>query len=1246
MLERSRSSRVAARAYASGVSKVSIEVVGFALLRLRRLCGVWLADSRGIMVIVDAMDQIMASDDDLGSNTVGSDIPRKSVFDRLKVDDRLKFPKDMSFAGVVGSTDTDASLSFYPLADKGKACVRIPDVLAKQVMDQHKTTLFGYFLGPRIPFPLVERYVKAAWGRNGFSAAMMNSNGIYFFKFNDLGGASQVVENGPLMIRGVPLFVAHWDPSKGLVKPVHNSCPLWVKLHNIPLVAFNKEGLSRITSALGVPKQMDACTASMCDKAWGRPGFAKVLVEVWAVGELKREVQVVIPSLTGGGDTSVNVQVEYIWEPTQCTHCMVFGHKAATCVKAVSVTKPKPENKDDQGFIRVSRKEWKPKKLVTTTQAPVVTRKEGEGTSGSSKDVGVTGMVETIDVDSSHVVMNADRSEPSSAMGDQVDNTSIETPIVVEEITVPPPKVSPVHEPQTKLDKPPLKGILKNTNRFAPLGSDLKDQRRVDDGMKSKKDSGSKRPGLEGGGKLKSVSHSTCDRVFRRWSWISNQMYSDVGTRIIVAWDNSVVDLMVLESHSQFMHCEIRFHDTQDSFFVSFVYAANRGSDRRALWSGLRKFKVLLGDKPWGQSRRNADMLEFAACVEDVELFDVRFMGVHHTWCQKPREEAGLRRKLDRILANTDFTGVFQDATARFLPRGLSDHSLGLISFKGDLKKRNYGFKFDNFLVQDSKFLDIVKCHWNVHIEGTFMYRLTSKLKMLKSPLRRLRSTYGNLSEKTSLLKHELDVVQLAIDLDPFNDSLRDDLEHLRGAYQQACWIDMRAAKQRAKAKWLSEGDSNTRYFHQVVKEKRHSHHVHSVCNADGQFVYGMEVATAFIDHFKSIIGTKAVGLNPCMEPDLFVTKLPLSDANHMIRPIEDVEIKDAIFQIGNDKAPGSDGFSSKFFKATWEVTGSDVLLAIHNFFYRGRLAKELNHTLICLLPKSVNATSVSDFRPIACCSVLYKCIAKVIVERMKPYLGNLISNSQSAFIPGRKICDNILMAHELVVGYHLSKGPPRCAFKIDLRKAYDMVNWEYLFNMLQGLGFHPVLIRWIKEMVSTTSFSLCLNGESVGYFQGERGIRQGDPLSPYLFTIIMEGFGMLFKNCIAEAEAFGYHHGCADLHLTHLCFADDLFVFTHGDVASVGILKKALDLFASRSGLSPNLQKSDVFFGNVAESEKLAILTCLPFREGSFPIRCQKPPSNFSADKRNHDNNEWLGRIPPTRNRTLIEAGKGGNRF
>ncbi|XP_024976218.1 uncharacterized protein LOC112514118 [Cynara cardunculus var. scolymus] len=479
-------------------------------------------------------------------------------------------------------------------------------------------------------------------------------------------------------------------------------------------------------------------------------------------------------------------------------------------------------------------------------------------------------------------------------------------------------------------------------------------------------------------------------------------------------------------------------------------------------------------------------------------------------------------------MANSEFAFKFYDASVKIHPSGLSDHSPVVLSFKGGAREKRYGFKFDNFLTIHPDFLQIVKDEWANHIEGTFMFRVTSHLKALKTPLRKLRKSYGNLGQRVSFLKTELDRIQLDVDSDPSNDELGLELGHIRIAYQNACWVEECAAKQRAKINWLNEGDMNTKFFHKVIKDRNYCNSIQSVCSSGGEYFYGEDVPKNSL-----FIGCK------------------------LYDPADFDEIKNAMFSIGDYKAPGSDGFSSKFFKQAWEIVGRDVTLAVHNFFYRGNLPKNLNHTLICLIPKSLNASRVTDYRPIACCNVLYKCISKVIVNRMKGSLDSLIDKAQLAFIPGRRITDNILMAHELVSGYQSSNGPPRCAFKIDIKKAYDTVDWRFLVVMLEGLGFHPVL-----------------------------------------------GFSMLLKQCIREAAEFGYHRGCEELELTHLCFADDLFVFTKGDVLSVEVLKKAIYLFQCRSGLAPSLEKSEIYFGNVPSNIKEAILECLPFKLGSFPVR------------------------------------------
>ncbi|KAJ9563335.1 hypothetical protein OSB04_008495 [Centaurea solstitialis] len=1227
-----------------------------------------------------------------GSRTFFGDViqqpTRKSVFERLSkendvVDESKEGNDKHSFASVVGKSSSDA-LSYFPLENKVHSRVVLPLELAKEAMKLHHATLYGYFLGPRVPFPVVEGYVKNLWSKFGFVKAMMNNNGVMFFKFNDLGGCSQVIANGPLMIRGAPMFVAQWDPLKGLTKPVHNSCPLWVKLHNVPLVAFNKEGISRIASALGVPQQMDACTTSMCDKAWGRPGFAKVLVEVWAVGDLKREVEVVIPSLSGNGESSVKVKVEYVWEPSQCSHCLVFGHKVSACAKAVAVKNKmaKGGKVDDEGFITVERKQWRPKGVDKPTSSGVVKEAVLDPPVGTAKLTSLNTLEKPI-------LEEVSKGDPPIV--DVDDDVNMEVPVVIEASSVSDLEKDkgvkdsgiPEFTLPTNTDyvtttrgvpghpfRQSVGSTVKNytarsgvfiassgpstvggsANAFSPLANlgDAEEHPKKNKGSAERSNSGGKQSrgvprdgkggiracwnirGLNAPDKQREVksfvrvndinffaileSHLSCDalssvvnNVFGRWSWVSNQSVSLHGTRIIMAWNSAVMDIMIIETHAQFIHCEVRLRGVVQPWFCTVVYGANNSILRRQLWSGLRKFRAIMGNQPWvimgdfnamlfphdalgGVSRRNVDMLEFFDCVEDIEVFDVRYTGIQHTWCQKPKEDSGLRRKLDRILANVEFTTRFEDAHVRFHPRGISDHSPGVLAFKGGTRKRNFGFKFENFITEHPMFSSTVKSVWDMRVDGTFMYQVTSRLKALKGPLRKLRCSYGNLSVKVNLLKEELNVIQLACDLDPFNEDLKEDATFLRVAYQQACRDENLASRQRAKVHWLREGDSNTRFFHNAVKERKHINQVRSICNVDGVFVYDEEVSTAFLDHLKSFLGTCDDSLDPVMPHAWFRNILSLQDSLTMIRPIMDCEIRDAMFQIGKDKAPGSDGFTSHFFRAAWDVVGRDITVAIHNFFYRGHLAKELNHTLICLLPKTPNANSVSDYRPISCCSVLYKCISKIIVNRIKPFLDGLVGRSQSAFIPGRRIVDNILMAHELVVGYHLSSGKPRCAFKIDLRKAYDMVDWRYLCNMLEGFGFHPVIRAWIKEMVTTTSYSVAVNGESWGFFHGKRGIRQGDPLSPYLFTLVMEGFAMIFKQCIEEVNHFQYHPGCVDIDLTHLCFADDLFVFTGGDVASVEVLKKALFLFEKRSGLSPNLSKSDVFFGNVSEATREAI--------------------------------------------------------
>jgi hypothetical protein len=199
----------------------------------------------------------------------------------------------------------------------------------------------------------------------------------------------------------------------------------------------------------------------------------------------------------------------------------------------------------------------------------------------------------------------------------------------------------------------------------------------------------------------------------------------------------------------------------------------------------------------------------------------------------------------------------------------------------------------------------------------------------------------------------------------------------------------------------------------------------------------------------------------------------------------------------------------------------------VKSFFHSGSLLKEVNSAIITLVPKVPNPFSIIEFRPIACCNVLYKCITKILANRLRSCLSDLISFNQTAFVKGRIISENILLAQELVKGYHKNKGKARCAIKVDLKKAYDSVEWNFILMCLLAVGCPARFVNSVRECITTLRLSIALNGSLVGYFKGGKGLRQGDPLSPYLFVLAMEVFTKLMSAKVRESQLFQFHPHC-----------------------------------------------------------------------------------------------------------------------
>ena len=219
-----------------------------------------------------------------------------------------------------------------------------------------------------------------------------------------------------------------------------------------------------------------------------------------------------------------------------------------------------------------------------------------------------------------------------------------------------------------------------------------------------------------------------------------------------------------------------------------------------------------------------------------------------------------------------------------------------------------------------------------------------------------------------------------------------------------------------------------------------------------------------------------------------------------------------------------------------------DITEAVLSSLNSGSLLKSINHTFISLILKVKNPERVTEFRPISLCNVIYKIISKVIANMLKPLLNSIISKTQSAFIAGRLITDNVLIAFELL--HHMKTGclgkKGFMALKLDISKAYDRVEWVFLKNILLRLGFQQLWVDLIMECVTSVSYSILVNGELEGVIYLSRGIRQGDPLSPYLFLFWVEGLNAILRIAATAEEIEGFSLCKRGPKITHLFFADD----------------------------------------------------------------------------------------------------------
>ncbi|GAU49412.1 hypothetical protein TSUD_374310 [Trifolium subterraneum] len=310
-------------------------------------------------------------------------------------------------------------------------------------------------------------------------------------------------------------------------------------------------------------------------------------------------------------------------------------------------------------------------------------------------------------------------------------------------------------------------------------------------------------------------------------------------------------------------------------------------------------------------------------------------------------------------------------------------------------------------------------------------------------------------------------------------------------------------------------------------------------------------VFTNFASHFKA--STLA---RPGVE-NLNFRQLTPSEGGSMVKPFSLEEVKIVVWDCDNYKSPGSDEINFGFIKDFWSEMQADIMRFMAEFHCNGRLSKGINSTFIALIPKVDSPHRLNDIRPISLVGSLYKILEKVLANRLRMVVRRVISESQTAFVKDRQILDGILIANEVVDEARKTK-KELLLFKVDFEKAYDSVDLGYLDAFMGRMSFPILWRKWIKKCVCTITASVLVNGSPTDEFPMERGLRQGDPLSPFLFLVAAEG-----------------------LHVTK-------------SWANVRALRAALVLFETMSGLKVNFSKSMLVGVNISDTWLQAAATAL----------------------------------------------------
>ncbi|KAL9659108.1 hypothetical protein QQ045_021151 [Rhodiola kirilowii] len=689
-------------------------------------------------------------------------------------------------------------------------------------------------------------------------------------------------------------------------------------------------------------------------------------------------------------------------------------------------------------------------------------------------------------------------------------------------------------------------------------------------------------------------------------------------SHIWIMWTNNI-SVKEFSYSQQHITVEVNLIREDISTLCSFVYASVDMSTRQQLWDELSMvadqcglpwlvcgdFNTILSfsEKLGGRKKRGKAIRDFNDFINRVGVSDVGFKGNMFTWSNNQEGKGQVWERLDRCLDNGDSLATFQNLEVHHLPRQNSDHCPLMIKLHGDVRRRTTSFKFIGAWTKHKDFLDIVKGSWAEKAHENPLLNFALKLKRLRGSLRKWNwEKFGDINRKVKELSAEV--------------------ERLEGCLQEeiysVCMSDVRKAKddlsiflrfqqlmleEKSKAKWLVKGERNRKLFHASIKARRIQNRIRLLM-ADGTQTEDAEsIGNEAVAYFQKLFYD--FPNNTGNLPDGLINPI-ISDTQNLVltqTPDED-EIKLAVQGMNPSSSPGPDGFTGKNFSLCWEIITRDLIEAVRGFFHGLQIPNSISSAYITLLPKVKNASSFDQVRPISLCNFVHIIISRILNDRMKAVLPDIISKEQAGFVAGRNIHDSIGLAHDLVKDIDNKVFGGNVLVKLDMSKAYDRLSWRFLLNMLRALGFSEVWCDLIYRNIANCWYSIAWDGKCYGHFKSNRGVRQGDPLSPSLFLIAMEFFSQMINQAFTNGKLTPYKPKGGRMDIHHLLYADDMLVFSNGHKNCVRKLLGFIYSFCDASGQMLNPDKSKIFFSKgFMASRRKDILELTNFREGKFPV-------------------------------------------